>query len=764
MAFPGIHQLRSLCLALLMGSFALEASAQNLVPNPGFEECFDLPVSSAEFKKVKEWFNPAGDVPAVSDFGTPDFFHTSGGGPARLPETRMGDVSAYRGKAIAGLILFNKYDEGLINFREYLCVKLKEPLQVGIPYQVEFHFSTGSGNHYGKYVTPNLQLSFTGEKPMQNGNKPLILEPHYSTPGIKANSGWERIAFEFTPDQPYQYLTIGNFLSDQNTPLETEHTGKRAGPCAYYFIDEVSVMGKGALSLACPDDQLLATDLNQCDKLVKYELPEMEGPKGSELELVEGQESGARFQRGETVVLYRATSPAGAVAECDFRIEVVDQEPPVINCPENMVVPPAPNARRTPVDYPDATATDNCGEVRARRIEGPTGEAGFLPGTTTVTFRAVDRSNNGSDCSFTVTVEEERAVVVEDGPEETAEEEQSVAKDIPSAGEEADKPEPTEIVKIEKAHDPEEVPEIVEIGEPEDLSPPTIPEVPLRIKCPRNISVNTHPGSCEKAVSYPKPEWSGPEGTKFGRVSGGASREKFSKGEHIIHYRVQSPSGEEQECRFTITVSDKEYPRMKCPEDIKVKAGPGEKSARVEYPVVTATDNCGQVNMRLVKGLESGEAFPVGETLVTYEAADEEGHLSECSFKVRVDGLPEKIGDEAVAFQQEIISSSSESITIYFYDAQVKDNDIISINVDGEWVLQESKIKKKKNDFWKTDNISVTLEPDQLHYMVFQANDEGSIPPCTISLMIVDDARNLIAERTVSFKIGESGGVVFKLK
>lgn len=858
---------RYILIALLIGILIYSpVGAQNLVPNPGFEDFTELPGASAEFGKVKEWFNPAGeDVPAISEYGTPDFFHKRGGMDVRIPGTRMGYVSAFRGEAIVGLILYNKYDEDLEDFREYLCVPLKESLQVGVKYRVEFHFSTGVKNHYGQWATPNLQVSFTEEKPRQNGHKPLPFNPYFATPDIKFNTGWQRISFEFVADFPHQYLIIGNFQTDKKTKLEVRNKGKRAGECAYYFIDEVSVKGEGALSLTCPDDQRFPADPGRCDKVISYLQPILEGPDGTQVTMVEGNKSGDLFSLGKTRVKYLAKSPDGIVEECEFQVEILDEEIPVIKCPEDIVVPRDKAVRRTIVNYTPATATDNCSEIKTRLIEGPEVKAGFLKGTTKVTYRAVDKANNGNDCSFTVTVEEgadgarmecpeditvntaqgrcdqivkydapkivgitqgklslakgprsggnfpkgitevvytlkqsgspeqrcvfEVAVKDKEAPQLNCPEDivvkgaagksyGRVDYKVPSVSDNCD---PIEAVLVEGKPPGAEFPigttrlqftgedqagnrgecsfQITVVGEE---TPPEI--TPLTLKCPQDIVVSTSPDRCDKVIAYLKPEWTGPDGTKFGRVSGMQSGEKFAVGKHKVRYRVQAPSGEEKECDFQIKVLDKEPPKINCPDDLVVKAGPGGLSIEVDYPEVLTTDNCGTAVVRILEGKKSGEAFPLGDTRLKYQATDEAGNESECSFLVQVEGLPEKVGEETVAFQKGVITTNSESITIYFYDAQVKDNDIISINVDGEWVLQESKIKKKKSDFWKTDNITVTLKPDQLHYMVFQANDEGSIPPCTISLMIVDDKRNLIAERTVSFKIGESGGVVFKMK
>ena len=730
--------MRFLVLAICLSTLSFSTEAQNLVPNPGFEEYKELPNNSAQFNKLKHWFNPAGDVPATSDFGTPDFFHKNGGMAARLPNTRMGKVEAMRGSGIAGLILYNKNREHLVDFREYLCVELKEPLQKGQEYQVELHFSTGISKQYGKLATSDLQVAFAEAEPKQEGNKPLSLKPCYATSDLKVSSDWEKISFTYEADRDYRFLVIGNFKRDKDTKLKEVHREEKADDCAYYFIDEVSVIGKYSLYVSCPSEQYVYVAPDACEAVVEYDEPQIAGPEGTTLKRISGFASGSIFPVGKTMVEFQAVSPRGDVAECSFAVFVRDTFPPTITCPEDITVAADPKLRRTPVEYPEPESVDNCGIPRMTRIEGPSQNAGFLKGTTTVKYRSIDKQKNITDCEFTVKVTEE--------PEE----------EVVATAEE-------EIPKVEDPEVSDESPKVVVTEQETSVTFGVEKPKPLQLKCPDDLLVSTDPGRCDKMVPYRKPEWSGPRGSKFGRTEGLASRERFPLGTSMVTYRVEAPDGRNKSCSFKIEVVDKEAPLIVCPFDTLLKAGKGESAVKLAYPATPSTDNCSRAEVA-AEGWPAGDLFPVGRTEVTFRAKDEAGNTAECTWEVQVEGLPEKVGEESVVFQENVIATKSNKIKVYFYDSQVKDNDIISINVDGEWVLQESRIKKKRSDFWKTDHVEVELEPGKLHYMAFKAIDEGSIPPCTISLMIVDEDRNLIAERTVTFKIGESGGVAFRLR
>lgn len=82
---------------------------------------------------------------------------------------------------------------------------------------------------------------------------------------------------------------------------------------------------------------------------------------------------------------------------------------------------------------------------------------------------------------------------------------------------------------------------------------------------------------------------------------------------------------------LSILVKDTIAPAIQCPGNILIE------TCREDSPVfydIFASDNCGDYQMELIQGIQSGELFPPGETRVTYRAKDAAGNESICEFTV----------------------------------------------------------------------------------------------------------------------------------
>jgi hypothetical protein len=121
-------------------------------------------------------------------------------------------------------------------------------------------------------------------------------------------------------------------------------------------------------------------------------------PDGDALTCV--QSPAAPYGQGATNVTLTCTDPAGASSSCTGTVTVVDVTPPDLTCPADQSAECV--AGGAVVNYPNATATDNCGPASAS-CAPPSGST-FGVGDNDVTCSSTDAAGNSSQCSFNVAV------------------------------------------------------------------------------------------------------------------------------------------------------------------------------------------------------------------------------------------------------------------------------------------------------------------------------------------------------------------------
>ena len=214
-------------------------SAQNLVPNPGFEELSRCPHSFSVDKKdfiVPGWASPT--------IGTPDHFHGCSWGDADVPFNWAGSANAHSGKGYAGIYVWS--NDPNRNYREYLMCELAEPLQKDVQYVLEFYYRLASNS---VYAINRFGLGLTNEALNVSHDKLIEVSPVISIENdssiIAKTGGWERAKQVYTAKGGERFVIIGNFF-DNNSTKSTRlpyRIGKNTmlTTSAYYFVDDVSV-------------------------------------------------------------------------------------------------------------------------------------------------------------------------------------------------------------------------------------------------------------------------------------------------------------------------------------------------------------------------------------------------------------------------------------------------------------------------------------------------------------------------------------------
>jgi len=219
-------------LSLLLFSTAY-LLGQNLVPNPSFE---------AYNKKPNRWSGHSGHFNDISKHwmspnqGSPDVLWEEA--MHKLYPTRKGisfvGHHARTGDKMIGIKTYG-CNAGIMQCREYVEVKLQEPLIPCAKYYIEFWL-----NPVAKSIKVNNFGAAILEKPLIEPyaelleGYDLVLNESEIVEG-KPNE-WHKVSGTFVADSPGLFLVIGNFYTDEETKARpvTESV-----PYAFYLLDDV---------------------------------------------------------------------------------------------------------------------------------------------------------------------------------------------------------------------------------------------------------------------------------------------------------------------------------------------------------------------------------------------------------------------------------------------------------------------------------------------------------------------------------------------
>ena len=212
----------------------VDGDSINLVPNGSFEAHYECPQDRAQLKQARGWRVAA---------NSPDFFHRCGTGNAAIPINELGDQWPHTGDAYGG---FWAYIPQNGDYREFLSIKLKEPLLPLQRYQISLWLSLAEVSNFalcGLTVRADTCLP-----------KNLLLPPpdHVLTVQMQSELpltdrlGWTHLKATFTAEGDERYLTIGNYrtaLDDCLIPLEGRSvTYKAYDKSAYYYVDDLRLI------------------------------------------------------------------------------------------------------------------------------------------------------------------------------------------------------------------------------------------------------------------------------------------------------------------------------------------------------------------------------------------------------------------------------------------------------------------------------------------------------------------------------------------
>ena len=222
---------------LLVVSFFVgkNCEAQNLVPNPSFEDSVLCPNGPGQIYNATGW----------SSFGrSPDYFNSCSqiaNGIVSIPSNVFGFQNASTGFAYSGIAVF--VNSGINNPREVIGEELSASLITGTKYYVSVKVSLADSSQFaidklGISFSMNPYQDFPDSVDAPLTNHAMII----SSIIISDTANWTTISGSFIADSNYNFIMIGNFYTDSQTNNISVPTSSGAMyPIAYYYIDDVCV-------------------------------------------------------------------------------------------------------------------------------------------------------------------------------------------------------------------------------------------------------------------------------------------------------------------------------------------------------------------------------------------------------------------------------------------------------------------------------------------------------------------------------------------
>jgi OOP family OmpA-OmpF porin len=211
------------------------ASAQNLVPNPGFEAFYNCPFSwntSSKDFRIPGWSSASN--------GTPDHYHSCSHSDCGVPNNWAGHARPHGGEGYAGVYVWGKNGK---SYREYIQCQLSEPLKAGQAYRIEFFFKLSS---FSKYKSDRIGLLLLDSVLSLTRNKVFRVQPTLSVVQTPKEEGdWDVGRMIYHANGGENHLVIGNFFDDHNTEnIRLDYRNVKnsmLASIAYFYVDDVSV-------------------------------------------------------------------------------------------------------------------------------------------------------------------------------------------------------------------------------------------------------------------------------------------------------------------------------------------------------------------------------------------------------------------------------------------------------------------------------------------------------------------------------------------
>ncbi len=396
-----------------------------------------------------------------------------------------------------------------------------------------------------------------------------------------------------------------------------------------------------------------------------------------------GTLAGAKFELGQTEIIWTVVDDFGNSSTCTHTVTTEDTSAPMItNCPANPIVQDADSGScEAIVNFSNIAAEDNCGglstveymlagEITLPWTLGQASGITYPVGTTTVSYRANDQFGNVSEvCEFDIVVVDNMDPVAVCQDIEIGVDFNCMASITPEdidAGSTDNCGIDTLLISTDGINFFDELNfvssdltspfvnvtlMVVDNFGNESICQSTvfiIDEINPMVICQDDIIVPTEPGVCFAMVPNVIPPIDTTDncmgianvrqeplpGLLFGSEVGDSM---------FVTVIVEDEAGNMDSCEVKLVIEDNEIPQFtNCPRPPVTAAAETDLcAAAVNFSIPTGTDNCGNptINRLDDTGLDSGDWFPIGTTILSYEIVDGSGNADTCHIKVIVNDL-----------------------------------------------------------------------------------------------------------------------------
>ncbi len=201
----------------------------------------------------------------------------------------------------------------------------------------------------------------------------------------------------------------GNAFPVGTTPVTYTATDDCGGTTTCSFSVTVTA-SSSVVDLTCQSDIVVNADPGATSAIVNYQAPIGNTTctnGGVTTTLVNGLASGVAFPIGTTVVEYQGIDECGASDVCSFSVTVNATNSDIsINCPEDISETVSLATGTVAVTWNDPTGSSSCaaGGYSFTQTAGPASGSQFGVGSTTITYTATDNCGGSVSCSFVVAV------------------------------------------------------------------------------------------------------------------------------------------------------------------------------------------------------------------------------------------------------------------------------------------------------------------------------------------------------------------------